>query len=758
MCNPHADGDTPTKASMVGRRRLILDFLPALAHWIDPATGEMKDPYETHYAEGYAPGTSAVLFARGYIWSGEPRWFELAVSAIDRSLDIVASQLPHNNALIHLFGVYYAHYALHLLAGDLDDLEYARLRERFVRTTPSYYHNLNGLLMSVLHRINLDTLGHAACDWHSLAPYLAEIQRQQTAHGFVNDDLRGNSCPIAYHLYSCVVTWQSLALRSRFADKWNDAHFQRARQVLVGLIERENGWTTQFTGADGSLAMAERSRDHFWTAGAYVAYCLERGVPEEHPLVQDHLRYWLSYTRCGGDTPITPTAFAGAYRVGFEDYATMLMYSTLGFALMALAEGDFLPNRAILPVTPDPTALPTGLFTDSESGYAHWRAGRSSLGVSLAARESSKWGGYTLAGGLFNVCLNRQHHRIIANSAAFPVAYQLTNRRTCINSEGFMAIGADNRPIWPKPERATTAEMDEGVLRIEWHQPDMSVRRLLRLGDAGVESRWDIRANRPLKTVEFTVPLVIDDGSGLRRLDVHKNAARVTLPDGQEYRLETSGEWELDLGTSTESTNGVTRSLRIRVPTSLISEGASASVGWLLRRISSGGKDVESVRAGTATFSADDVSAWTVKFGEESWVSFREGWVYYEVPDGKKVYIVSGGDMADFRTPPSHPHDRMLRCGLLYSLRLDTEYQPRDVGSQVNIAWLNYGAGGPGKTVLYSFFSGVNCIPVSSQIDSPGFRIAFRLVGAGRLLVKRLAIVPFDVCYAGGSRNARYIE
>lgn len=738
-----------TTSEIIDRRTLVLNFLPKLAGWIDTRTGVTLDPLETEYAEGFGPALAAVLFAKGYEWTRNPDWQRLAVLTLRRSVEVVDSCIPHNTDFTRLFAAYYAFQAYHSIAGSIGTEQRVGFREAFAARQPEYLLNLNGALMTWMHRLNLDTLDCHPCAWNDMSSQIDRLAQRQTPAGFFNDDLDGDGCPGAYHLFCYVIIAQALALRSHSPEKWDLAPFRPVRDRLLEMLARENGWTGRFTAADGSFSMTERSRDHFWTAGAYVAYWRSRGLPDDHPRIQRHLRCWTGLIPPEGAFPLVRNRFHHLYRIGFENYALAVLYTTLGLGLLALAEGDFSPRFVFHPVPPTELDQESDCFVDPAAGYAHWRVGCSSAGVNLARRTASRLGGYALPGGLFNLCLDGRPERLIAAPAAFPAAYSLQKKRGVIAHEGLMAVDSDDAPVWPAPTRCVEASERDGTLRLSWEQADFHAVRTISLDEVGLLSRWDFVLKRALKALELTVPIVVDDGSGVRELRVEPDRALVRLADGREYALFAQGCWCLDLGLSSESTDGLTRSLRMRYAPARLNAGHAASLAWWLRF----GSNVESAEPANAaadcqTFALPPISderrwVWSGSGERSAGVMRRGEWIEYDLPDGQTACVSSRTMKAPWSAPQSGPRVGLPACAGLSALEAQVDYYPRRNRSNVQVVWEVFDGERLVQEAAFSLQSGRNRFPVATLASACDCRIGFRFGGQGRLRVRSLQLRSF---------------
>jgi hypothetical protein len=587
-----------------------------LADDIDPKTGELHDPFETGYAEGYGPALAAHIFAGLYRVFGEKRHLDLARLSMRRVFEKLRRP-GDNTPFTDIFLYYWALKAYGLLGERCSGKELEEwasyFRSRDYRFTPP---NTNGYCLLIGTSIAYAAQGFAQADPKRLGDMIETVGRMQNRLGFIEDAMRkhtgpvehrdrsiGRSLdklryrfgldreserdlkPIAYHLFCCAVLAESLQGKKQRGISELDRHLEQ----IQAIVRKGISWIDGFTGPDGSLSMTERSRDQFWTGMCYAYLLALRWpiVPSER--IGRHLDWWLRFLKDDGGCSITPNYFSAGLRVGFEHYSISTMYASLGFSYL-LDIADILSGRRSVPEPLDIPFTAGDTLIDDDSGYVHLHRGKSSTGIALRRHRGGFFGGYCPAMGLFNLVLGGGRSRPLPAPCyrAGGLGIALSTRRSPLPNngvyEGFRAVsgGASWGP--DSTENASVRE-DRDRLVLEQRNGGIETTKSIRLLEESLEIAYSFDIRRKLDKLLVTHPMLLSDGRTETELEIRGPV--VTFAFGEErYRLSCAEgyAWQHDQERHLLSSSGITSQLYVIVGES-IRPGVKLHCTLLLERL-----------------------------------------------------------------------------------------------------------------------------------------------------------------------------
>lgn len=587
-----------------------------LAADIDPKTGELHDPFETSYGEGYGPALAAHIFAGLYRAFGEEKHIEMARLSLKRVFDKLRRP-DDNTPFTDIFLYFWALKAYTLLEErcPADEIEeWASLfRSRDYHFAPP---NTNGHCLLIGTAIAYAMNGFESIDTGGLERLISTVSGMQNRLGFIDDAMRKHTGPvehtrrgvkrsldklryrfgleseserdlkpIAYHLFCCAVLAESLQSKHRRDIPELDRHLNR----IGDIVRKGVSWTDNFTGPDGSVSMTERSRDQFWTGMCYTYLLALRWPLVRGDKIGIHLDWWLRFLKDEGGCSITPNYFSAGLRVGFEHYSISTMYVSLGFSYL-LDIADILSGRRNIA---QPLDLPLSIgetVVDEESGYAHIRRGRSSAGISLRRHHGGFFGGYCPAAGLFNIVLDGSPSRPLPSPCyrTRGLGIALSKRKSLLPNngvyEGFRAIRGDDSWGADSIENASVHEDGDTLILTGRHRGVESIKSI-RLLDESLEIAYTFKIKRKLDRLLVTYPLLLSDGRTDTELEIRGSIVIINFGDDR-YRLSCSEgyNWHHDQERHLLSTSGITSQLYIVVGED-IRRSAELHCGLLLERL-----------------------------------------------------------------------------------------------------------------------------------------------------------------------------
>ena len=715
-------------------KNYVLDSLSPISYWIKEPSGEVSDPYETSDAEGFSPALVSLVYAKAYQWTRNEEYLRLASLTLKRTAHIIQTPIEGRKVFRDLFLAFFGLKSFCLIKDFISKDEVSSYKEVFSKSDFCYNENLNGQVLSTIHQLNLHLYRIRNSDLNFIAESLLSIKKHQSKNGFFNDGMTANTKPIGYHIFIFNLLADSLAEICKIERKTQLEQYEKISEILASLLREEKGFVAGLTAADHSFSMTERTREHYWTCGAYLAYWIYRKTRDSHLNISKHLSYWSQFEAKHEVPSVTPNSFSNNLRVGFEDYANAVQYIPLSLAFAALScdlEASFfsfdIGNSEI-------SLSENNFFCDEESGYAHCKSEGSSFAVSLHNKRDSLHGGYALTGGLFNLCLGEEKTRVIASPSAWPNAYSLEVRRRSINHEGWMCVSAKGDIIWPDNDgRDFTISQSENQLQLFWSQETLEASRQLTIDGSSLLSVWRLKPQIELSSFEVSIPIVLDDGSGLRDFKIENTLAELSLSKSTAYTFLGSTKWSFDLGTLSSSTSGLLRSIRMKYPGVKISPGEEVFLSYRLEN------KLKSSQINVETLLAD----WNIFSENPNWLSLEGSRVDFNIPQGKSAYLVSGGEISSFSAPPRGQLSPSISDGELYTIISELEISQLGERSQISFFWLNYDSKSRvnGNSSPFQVYSGISFYPVHTKKGCHLYRIAYRLAGSGTFSVNSVGIM-----------------
>ena len=588
-----------------------------LASNIDPETGELHDPFETSYGEGYGPALAAHIFAGLHGEFGEERHLEMARLSMDRVFTKLRRP-SDNTPFTDIFLNFWALKAYGLLEGRCPAADTERWAAAFKKID---YHfsppNTNAHCLLIGTAITHAMHGFRTADADELDSMIQVVNGMQNRLGFIDDATRKHTGPleyprrnirhsldklryrfglssegerdikpIAYHLFSCAVLAESLQ-----GEHWRempelDRHMKQIGNIVRGGIS----WIDNFTGPDGSVSMTERSRDQFWTGMCYAYLLALRWPLAAGTTIGAHLDWWLRFLKEDGSCSITPNHFSAGLRVGFEHYSISTMYVSLGFSYL-LDIADILSGKRSIPEPLDIPVSAEETLVDEEAGYAHIRRGRSSAGIALRRHHGGYFGGYCPAMGLFNVVLGGGRSRPLPSPCyrSRGLGMALSTRKSLLlpNNgvyEGFRVI--DGGASWgpDSRENASVRESGDRFILAQRHRGLETVKSI-RLLDDSLEIAYTFNIMKNINRLLVTYPLLLSDGRIETELQIRGSIVTFAFGD-ERYRLACAEgySWHHDQERHLISSSGITSQLYVVVGEGIRS-GGELHCSLLLERL-----------------------------------------------------------------------------------------------------------------------------------------------------------------------------
>jgi hypothetical protein len=576
-----------------------------LAADIDRETGELHDPFETGYAEGYGPALAAHIFAGLHRAFGEKRHLDLARLSMRR----VFEKLRHpgdNTPFTDIFLYYWALKAYELLGERCSEEELEEWASSF-RSCDYHFPppNTNGYCLLIGTSIAYAAQGFEPVDPAGLGDMIETVRRMQNRLGFIEDAMRkhtgpvehqssgiGRSLdklryrfglereserdlkPIAYHLFCCAVLAESLQGKKRRDMPDLDRHLEG----IEGIVRKGVSWMDSFTGTDGSLSMTERSRDQFWTGMCYAYLLALRWPLVTGERIGSHLDWWLRFLKDDGGCSITPNYFSAGLRVGFEHYSISTMYVSLGFSYL-LEIADILSGRRSVPEPLDIPFAAEKTCIDEDSGYAHILRGKSSAGISLRRHHGGFFGGYCPAMGLFNLVLGGGRSRPLPAPCyrVGGLGIALATRKSLLPNngvyEGFRATGGGDSQGPDSTENASVRESGDRLI-LDQRNGSIETTKSIRLLDESLEIAYTFDIKRRVDNLLVTYPMLLSDGRTETELEIRGSAVTFAFGD-ERYRLSCAEgyNWHHDQERHLLSSSGITSQLYVVVGESIRSGG-----------------------------------------------------------------------------------------------------------------------------------------------------------------------------------------
>ncbi len=587
-----------------------------LAANIDGETGELHDPFETGYGEGYGPALAAHIFAGLHRAFGEKRHLELARLSMRRVFEKLRRP-GDNTPFTDIFLYYWALKAYELLGDRCSGEELEEFASSFkscdYRFPPP---NTNGYCLLIGTSIAYAAHGFEPVDPKRLGDMIETVKRMQNRLGFIEDAMRKQTGPvesrgrgigrtldklryrfgmereierdlkpIAYHLFCCAVLAESLQGRKRRGIPELDSHLE----TIEAIVRKGISWMDGFTGADGSLSLTERSRDQLWTGLCYAYLLALRWPLVTGERIGSHIDWWLRFLKDGGGCSITPNYFSAGLRVGFEHYSISTMYVSLGFSYL-LDIADILSGRRSVPEPLDIPFAAEKTLIDEDSGYAHIRRGRSSAGISLRRHHGGFFGGYCPALGLFNLVLGGSRSRPLPAPCYRPrgLGIALATRKSLLPNNGvYEGFRATRGGLSWGPDSTENASIRESGDRLILEQRNSRIEttKSIRLLDESLETAYTFEIGRKLDRLLVTHPILLSDGRTETELEIRRSV--VTFAFGEErYRLSCAEgyAWHHDQERHLLSSSGITSQLYVVVAESIL-PGSKLHCTLLLERL-----------------------------------------------------------------------------------------------------------------------------------------------------------------------------
>lgn len=334
--------------------QLLADWLKAhlvnLEHWTDAETGRIHDPFESHQhdarilAESYSPATALVI-AVAAARRGHPETGLFLQGYCRRIEELLADE--DTPAFTALFLQYFGLMAvtdLKAVAATNDPPIAAERVEAFAALLAGYQDRLevpiNANCAAMQAGVEFLRFLHAgAADWARCKNRLDVVSRQQSASGFINDDLAGPSMPVAYHMFCMYLL---AAARSRLAGVALPAEAQEPVRCADAIVSSGYAWLGHLLANDGMLAQFGRSRYHAFAQAAGTALLAAAGMEPEDATVRRFVG-WMDHRRLPADAStglpapvfaVTPNLCPPLLRVGFESYAMVTVYNNLAIAIL----------------------------------------------------------------------------------------------------------------------------------------------------------------------------------------------------------------------------------------------------------------------------------------------------------------------------------------------------------------------------------------------------------------------------------------
>lgn len=549
----------------------LKSFSNQLLTWIDDKSGEMHDPFETIYAEGYGPGCATHILSGLFHKTGEERYLKGALVLLKRVFYKIQNPTD-NSKFTDIFLYFFGLKGYDLIREQCPISEKKEFEMRFKEISYDFTpHNTNGycllLSTSMLHSM----MGFGVFDFYKANKILNIIKDRQNRKGFIDDNFKEDMKPIAYHLFSCAVLAEALRWYKRYRMKELSSQIERIEEIVIRGLR----WADHFIASDGSISMTERSRDQFWTAGVFIYLLALRGALEAESVAKGHILWWMRFLKGNGTISITPNYFPNSLRVGFEFYSTSTMYNTLGFSY--LCDALLIPeNDDFLLSLPYPKITKKEVFIDKKAGYLHLRNNKNSLGLSLRRHEGGMQGGYCPAGGIFNLVLDGDVNRIMPspNYRFSGVTISVPNSSSeMVNNgvyEGYRAFRRDVNwgSDFTKNAKIRKRNCNQIILKKKYNS--ISIVKSISLSESSLKIFYIFRLSKSLDKLFVTFPILLSDGKNEITLDIrgyevflNYSGSRYRLSCGQNYN------WIHDQERYLLSGNGITSQLYFKLGESL---------------------------------------------------------------------------------------------------------------------------------------------------------------------------------------------
>ena len=275
----------------------VRGFGDGLIGWIDGQTGELRDPFETVYGEGYGPGIAAHILAGLHRRYGCERYREAAERLVGRALEKL-ERPTDNTPFTDIFLVFWSLKAIELLGDACGAGRRDEWRERFARQGRRLDPpNTNARCLLIGASAMRVMLGLERPDASRLDQLLDAVEEMQNSLGFIDDTIsivrppveyypgdvrryrllpdkirgrlgmedagRRDMKPIAYHLFSCAVLCETL----RWWKRRPAPELAPAMRRMGGIVARGLAWIDRLVAADGSFSMTESTCARSGTAG-----------------------------------------------------------------------------------------------------------------------------------------------------------------------------------------------------------------------------------------------------------------------------------------------------------------------------------------------------------------------------------------------------------------------------------------------------------------------------------------------------------
>jgi hypothetical protein len=386
---PRAARTAPVPPANEGIVNLMALFIPVLESWLahTPQGLQVLDGYESDYAENYVPAAGAVALALA--WRQGLDVERLLKDYLTRAVQLLHPQ-SGARPFQQVFLLHYLSLALLLLPPErrADLLKvHGQAIGQFIDHCPPF--NTNCAALKLGNELFLAALGIRPADEAIVLQMADHLQTAQLPSGFVNDQVErdengalhaGDDMPIAYHVF---ILW--VCICAERYGQWPVACAQ-ARIALRQMVARSLAWLSSAETSDGGFAMAGRGKYHCFTAGVYCALQAYRG---NQPGLDAALAAWRAHLRSDGTYDVTAHPLPHGLRAGYEEYARVGMYNTLGMAALAVAQ-DILEYPGLAAPGPQPTPPLSRVTVDADSGYAFHRQADHFLAVNLRQRSAAE--------------------------------------------------------------------------------------------------------------------------------------------------------------------------------------------------------------------------------------------------------------------------------------------------------------------------------------------------------------------------------
>lgn len=542
--------------------------------WILPGQMRVRDPYQSWEPEQYTPGNAAYVLASCYVWTKKHHYLEAAIGMLRRSIKLLWDDTRYS---LHRWFIWYFATLAYGILRDHVDAETKECWKNALRDpqVPAP-HKLNLMALSIGVEIFHEAYDIAPLDEKQVSEWLATIRNQQTSKGFINDHLRGDGMPTAYHIKSAAILCAAAAVARTRSDLPRLRFLvEQLDEILRPAVE----WVICCVDETGNPAMAERSRHQLFTWGAWQACLAYFGVNPQDKLVRGHNMEWQKYQRSDGTFEITPNHLSPLIRCGYERYSTFSVYNSLNAAFLAIAvqirEGIFLKPAT---QTIESSCI-TDLFIDEKAGYVIWRTAEGMLAVCLRTHAYR----YMPALTIYHLHFNNRRRSPIANPRWDVLGdHHLSAKEDWSESDGgpYIAywwedndggpvegvfVEKDGKRLWCDWGQSADVNVIDGSLVLHGERAEFSITRRIRWQNCRLIMEDELNPQMPLDAVAHVFPLVTTDGRSEMTWRGQGNVFEHVL-DSETYRFEAlqGGMWDLATRKSLASTSGITSQLRLR--------------------------------------------------------------------------------------------------------------------------------------------------------------------------------------------------